>query len=43
MLQQKNKTLDLITIVENCSPLKDDSPSKDDSPLKSELDEYLIS
>ena len=44
MLQEKNKTLDLIKIVENCSPLKDDSPLKvdsplkDDSPLKSEID-----
>jgi hypothetical protein len=39
MLQDKNKTLDLITIVENCSPLKGDSPLKDDTPLKSEINE----
>jgi hypothetical protein len=39
MLQDKNKTLDLITIVENCSPLKDESPLKDDTPLKSEINE----
>jgi len=39
MLQDKNKTLDLITIVENCSPLKDESPLKDYTPLKSEINE----
>jgi hypothetical protein len=39
MLQDKNKTLDLITIVENCSPLKDESPLKDDTPLKLEINE----
>jgi len=39
MLQDKNKTLDLITIVENCSPLKDESPLKYDTPLKSEINE----